>query len=263
MTLGQTLGDARRAAGLALDEVSQRTRVRVAILRAMEDDDFSTCGGEFYARANLREFARVIAVPAAPLLAQYDRDHGGGEPSSSPVFEPDAVPRPDGRGINWSAAMALALVVVAALGIGNLVLRGKESPGTATTTVNEALGATASATPSSPSPSASASTGRAPATSSPASSLVAQAPRDSVTVVLAAVSGKSWVSATSAAGRQLFQGVLSPGESQTLVDKTKIRLRIGNAGGVELTVNGHRLGSPGGVGQVTTVEFTPQDPAAG
>jgi len=38
---------------------------------------------------------------------------------------------------------------------------------------------------------------------------------------------------------------------------------IGNAGGVELTVNGSVIGAPGRRGQVARVQFTPEDPAAG
>lgn len=271
MTLGATLAQVRQDAGLTIEEVSARTRVRATLWRAMENDDFSVCGGDFYARANIREFARVVGVPAADLLAIYEAEHGDEAPPTAPLFEPDKVPHPDGRRFNWSAAMAGALVLVVALGIGNVVLRDKGGDTTtATTTVESGLGAIGPSpapggpsSPSSPQPSPAA-TQVAPSTPPPPdSSLVAQAARDSVTVVLAAVNGKSWVSATNAAGKQLFQGVLAPGESRTFVDKTKVRLRLGNAGGVELTVNGQKLGSPGANGQVTSVEFTPQDPAAG
>ena len=42
-----------------------------------------------------------------------------------------------------------------------------------------------------------------------------------------------------------------------------MRLVIGNAGAVSLTVNGTAIGSPGRDGEVARVQFTPQDPAAG
>lgn len=263
MTLGQTLAGARTSAGLSLEDVSRHTRVRVPILQAMEGDDFASCGGDFYARANIREFARVVGASAAELLDQYENEQSVGLVPVGAVFEPDAVLRTDRRRVNWSAAMATALVIVVALGLGNVVFRRNDSSGSATTTVNEALGGSRSPSPTTSRSGASSPKARAATPASPSPTLLAQAPRTSVTVVLAAVAGKSWVSATNGAGRQLFQGVLSPGQSETFVDKSKVRLRLGNAGGVELTVNGHNLGAPGGQGQVTTVEFTPQDPAAG
>ena len=61
-------------------------------------------------------------------------------------------------------------------------------------------------------------------------------------------------------------GALAAGATQVFTeagDTAKVKLVLGNAGAVELTVNGHKLGAPGSVGQVTTVSFTPGDPAAG
>jgi hypothetical protein len=58
----------------------------------------------------------------------------------------------------------------------------------------------------------------------------------------------------------LYEGILEEGERKTFTDKNKVRLVIGNAGGVTLTVNGRDLGAPGGDGQVVRVEFGPGDP---
>jgi hypothetical protein len=92
-------------------------------------------------------------------------------------------------------------------------------------------------------------------------SAVAQAPRSKVTVVLRA-KDTSWVQATTASGEELFQGLLE-NETRTFTDRQRIKLVIGNAGAVTLTVNGTPIGSPGRSGQVARVQFTPEDPAAG
>ncbi len=48
MSIGETLADARRRAGLTITQVSRETRIRESIIRDIEQGDFSTCGGDFY-----------------------------------------------------------------------------------------------------------------------------------------------------------------------------------------------------------------------
>ena len=57
MSIGETLADARRQAGLTITQVSRETRIRESIIRDIEQDDFSACGGDFYARGHIRSIA--------------------------------------------------------------------------------------------------------------------------------------------------------------------------------------------------------------
>jgi hypothetical protein len=75
--------------------------------------------------------------------------------------------------------------------------------------------------------------------------------------------GRSWLQATTAGGKELFQGVMQAGQVKTFTDKQRVKLVVGNAGAVTLTVNGTEVGAPGRAGQVARVQFGPQDPAAG
>src|SRR5258708_1436424 len=72
MSIGGTLAKARRDAGLTVAEVSQRTRIRETIVRGIEQDDYSACGGDFYARGHVRSIARVVGADAAALVGEYD-----------------------------------------------------------------------------------------------------------------------------------------------------------------------------------------------
>ncbi|MBT2890600.1 RodZ family helix-turn-helix domain-containing protein, partial [Streptomyces sp. McG2] len=60
--IGRTLARARTEAGLGVDEVSAATRVRVPIIQAIEQDDFSRCGGDVYARGHIRTLARAVGI---------------------------------------------------------------------------------------------------------------------------------------------------------------------------------------------------------
>ena len=75
MPIGQALAQARRRAGLTVTQVSQRTRIRETIIRGIERDDYSACGGDFYARGHIRAIAKAAGIDPAPLIAEFDRTH--------------------------------------------------------------------------------------------------------------------------------------------------------------------------------------------
>jgi hypothetical protein len=85
--IGGALAEARSEAGLSVDQVSDRTRIRATIIRAIERDDYAMCGGDFYARGHIRAIARVVGTDPAPLIQQYDIVH------SPPPAEPTPPPR--------------------------------------------------------------------------------------------------------------------------------------------------------------------------
>ena len=47
MSIGESLAEARRQAGLTIGQVSHQTRIRQSIIRDIEQDDFTACGGDF------------------------------------------------------------------------------------------------------------------------------------------------------------------------------------------------------------------------
>ena len=68
MSIGDSLAEARRQAGLTIAEVSQQTRIRESIIRGIEQGDFSACGGDFYARGHIRSIASVVGIDPVPLI---------------------------------------------------------------------------------------------------------------------------------------------------------------------------------------------------
>lgn len=253
MSIGTTLATARETAGLSLEDVAAATRIRRTLVQNIEDDDFSGCGGDFYARGHLRNIAVAVGLDPAPLLAEFDASHIEAAPArATEVFEAETSVWKEGRGRpNWSAAMAAALVLVLAYGIVQAFSSGGSDP----KGLDVAGGSTSTSAP------ATTATSPSP-TPSGGGSAVAQAPRGKVTVVVSA-RDRSWVQVTTNTGQELFQGLLENGQQKTFTDKTRLRLVIGNAGGVDLAVNGTDIGAPGRRGQVARVQFTPEDPAAG
>ena len=75
MPIGDTLAEARQRAGLTVVQVSEQTCIKEAVIAGIEGDDYSACGGDFYARANIRSIAKIVGADSAPLIAEYDALH--------------------------------------------------------------------------------------------------------------------------------------------------------------------------------------------
>jgi cytoskeletal protein RodZ len=262
-TIGQSLAEARRDAGMTVEAVSTATRVRVPIVQAIEKDDFTRCGGDVYARGHIRAFARAVHLDPAPLVARFDAEHGG-RPAPTPVaplYEGERI-RPDVRRPNWTAAMIAAIVAVIGF-VGFTLLSGGNS-GAGSGSGGQPVAGHASQGKTGTRPSATGAPSPTPtASAQPSNSPIAAVPADEVVVKLTAGKGKSWISATGGDGTLLFQGLLQNGQSKTFTDGKKISLIIGNAGAIDMFVNGKDLGPAGSNGQLVRTQFTPGDPQQG
>ncbi len=59
---------------MSLDALAEATKFRASILAAMEEDDFSHCGGVVYARGQLRSIAPMLGIDPDELVEAFD-DH--------------------------------------------------------------------------------------------------------------------------------------------------------------------------------------------
>jgi cytoskeletal protein RodZ len=77
VTVGETLTEARTQAGLSVDELSERTRIRGTVIRSIEQDDFEACGGDLYVRGYVRAIAGAVGIDAQPLIREYYQGKAG------------------------------------------------------------------------------------------------------------------------------------------------------------------------------------------
>jgi hypothetical protein len=236
VSIGETLAGARRQAVLTITEVSQRTRIRESIIRAIERDDFSACGGDFYARGHIRSIARVVGIDPVPLISAYDAEHGPlGAMRAADVFEP-STPIKIRERRSPSLGMIAAVVLLAIIGFSTYRLVSSHgSPGHAAAAMSRPA-ASARPTPR-PSPSPS----RRPA---------------DVVIRVAAVED-CWVLLTNSRnGSQIYMGVVPAGSSMTWTEKQAVQMVLGNPPGIVLTVNGKKQSTD--VNNVLHLTFSPQ-----
>ncbi|MFH8788725.1 MULTISPECIES: helix-turn-helix domain-containing protein [Streptomyces] len=257
-SIGRVLQQARISAGLTVDEVSSTTRVRIPILHAIEQDDFSRCGGDVYARGHIRTLAVTVGLDPAELIARYDAERGGrpAPTPAAPLFDAERI-RPEPRRPNWTAAMVAAIVAV--VGFVGFTLFNGGSQSTGGSVAAESPSAKPPASPSKKPPSGKPADPKR----EPGGGAIAGVPANKVTVKLAAENGQTWMSAKDHNGRLLEEGVLKQGEAKTFTDPTRIDLVLGNAGAVRLFVNGKEVKNVGDNGQVQRLSYTKGDPVAG
>ncbi len=157
---------------------------------------------------------------------------------TTPEFRPlPAVRNPESA---WPGRLLVGLVVVALLVLGYGVVR----------LAGPAVQAPAQAPGGLPAPT------MAPAPTPPPQPTPTPVV-DQVQVQLRVVE-RAWVAVT-VDNQQVFQGILEVGDTRTWTGRQRVAIRCGNAGGVEVYLNGRRLGLLGRPGQVVDVEWTLQD----
>jgi cytoskeletal protein RodZ len=249
---GPALRQARERAGLSLADIARLTRIREAYLAALECEDLAALPPPIYARGYLRAYARLVGLDPDPLVAAFNRAvPPAPRPHAGPgeiLIEPGAAPSPALRYLRYAAwgalALGLFLTYVLIVQVIEFARPLPPSPQAAATAVPSPGGR--SVVEGSPPP--------APAvTPSPTPAAL---PGVTLTV---SVYEASWLRVT-ADGERVFQGILEAGAARTWRAEREVTVRIGNAGGVDLTVNGKPLGPLGARGEVVTRTFRATPP---
>ena len=246
--VGAILREARERHGLSVEQVSEATRIRATLIRQIEADDYSSCGGAVYARGHVRSIARVVELDAAPLIEEFDRVHELVKPPSltpAPEYDPLLhAGRPGRRGFAWAPAMIGSLVVVCLLALVAVLL--PDSSGSDDSDSNVTAVQTEST--DEPAPQASSAAPPPPPATTPPTNL---------TVLVEARDAESWLDVRVAGTDEvLVQRLLMRGEQETVVEDQDLRVRMGSAGAVDLSCNGRDLGAQGNLGEVVTLRLT-------
>ena len=242
-SIGEEIRTARKGADLTIAEVADRAKLRVAVLEAIENDDFSLCGGDTYARGHLKVIAGILRIDSKSLLELFDEKYGKFETALLDLSEKGKrnLEKPSkSTKASWKTLSTIAVAVIALV---TVVQISGSSP------KNEVVSATSeSETP--------------PSAEQPIPATASAEPE--AKVVITGVKSYSWISVSNAAGNSIFTGEVRKGESKEFTDPQLLRFVIGNAGAVTLTVNGEDRGIPGKIGEVVRLQVAADDaPVAG
>jgi len=282
-SVGDTLRRERLRKDLGLEQISRETKISARLLEAIENDQFELLPGGVFAKSFVRQYARFLGLDEEELAGEVAKamNPAGELPSFTgalpePAFKVPPVTEWEGASrSNSSALPALALVVAVMLVCSAVYAWWQRSrrPGPVKAPVAAAQKAAAPVpapkppepTPAPVTPAVADNPETAPKTevsTSPAApeSATAPAPVESENAaatlhVSLTADDDAWVQVW-ADGKSVISGLLKPNVVKTVSAAESIRVRTGNAGSLQLTVNGTPAGPLGPKGQIRVVEVT-------
>jgi cytoskeletal protein RodZ len=240
MSLGALITKSRTDARLSIEDLAKATNIPITLLRDMENDNFKKCGGETYARGHLRNIAAKLGVDERIFLDLFETEvTAPAKPIREMLNENNVtMPYQEPKRISWKVlAAGSAAVLILFAGVQfffSNVDNGNEPEifiATSATPSQEAVESVAPSTAASPE-----ITG-------------------GVNVELVASRGTTWLLATNENGEVLFSGQVRQGFSKSFSEATQVNLRVGNAGGVDISVNGKDVGSVGANREVVNLTY--------
>ncbi len=244
MDVGDRLKRARVEQGLYVPELTYRTHIRASLIEDIERNDFSNCGGDVYARGHVRALATALGLDPLPLLQDMGIDEHAALGEISEPTDRDSLSIWELDKRSWSPSGGRArwlLSVLAIVMVGVLIwqARARETA----VVLDNAVDVTSPSASASATPSAAAS-----GNASPTETATATTPAGALALQVHC-SATSWVRVRNTTGT-LFEGNMYRGETKVFSSQTDVTLRIGNAAGVSLVVDGVPYANLGASGQV-------------
>jgi len=231
MSLGEFLRGARESAGLSIDELSEITSIRPGLIKEIENNNFVNCGGDTYARGHLRNIAPKISVDAQTLIDLYNQEHSSESRTIHDLLVENNVTKlpTERKTLSWKPLAIASIVILAAIAGGQIIISNSET--TVVPLASKSPTPTPSVTPSAeptvdPTPSATA-------TNTPDAT-------GDMKLTIAATRGNSNIDVV-VDGKHLYKGPIFQGDSKTFSAPKSISVYLGNAGDLDLTLNGKAL----------------------
>jgi cytoskeleton protein RodZ len=259
-SLGAHLRSLREAKGSSLEDMARSTRVGIRHLEALEEERLADLPSPVFVRGFLRAYCGFLRESPETALARYQRLLG----ERAATVEVRASPGRRSTRLNNTMVVGLVLLVVLGLGLVTVNLIVKKSGGTFVAAAKSeppvADPPIAAAVP--PRAAGSPVAGLTPATSAPQASAISEKPVPSAQRLVVKAVEETWIRVQTDEGK-VAEELLPPGASREWAAERRFLLTIGNAGGVELTLNGKPLPPLGAKGAVIHRLELPPPPASG
>ena len=250
--IGGRLRHTREQRGLSLRDVARRTKLSLAVLQALERNDFESLPAGIYRKAYLRTLAREVGLDPDLMAADFGKPF---EPAIKPATAAErqtVVEEKWARQLEPPRRSIGTLAALAALAAAWFAIRPSQVK--PIDPAQEAAGGLIAAR----APlehSRSIPIGSTRVTAEPlATPQQAEVP---LRIEMAAT-GWCWVAA-EADGERVMYRLMEPGERIVLEGQRMISLRLGDAGSMTLSINDGEGRSIGRDGEVVELELTPDD----
>jgi len=231
-SLGKTLQRVRESKKLSIEEVSERTRIPIKNINSIEENRLHEFSSVFYARSFVKTYSQFLGALEEKTVKDF---LASGPKKDTPdlilkrkrLSENSFLKHKRFIGMGLVAIFALWILLFSFIKIARFIRNVPKKHKVQVTQKKEAKEA------------------------------VVAAPSHSAKGVELEITARynTWIKVTSD-GELLFKGILKKKESDIWRAKKKISLELGNAGGVNLTLNGKNLGYPGKKGEKKEIIVT-------
>lgn len=272
-SLGGHLRALREAKGSSLEDMARSTRVGIRHLEALEEERLSDLPAPVFVRGFIRAYCSFLREAPDEALGHYEALAG----ERAAAQAANAPPRPRTTWAPGSVLMGLALLVILGIALVVINLSVKRTGGTSVAApkmdVSASMSGPVPAPQAVPVPAPAEAPRPAPAPSPTATPLaVRPAPAAPPAPARSAPSGPhrlmikavdtTWIRVQPDEGRATEE-LLPAGASREWSAERRFLVTIGNAGGVEVALNGKTLPPLGPKGTVIQRLELPQAPASG
>lgn len=242
-----------------MTEIAEDLCITQRYLRAMEEDDLKSLPGTFFYKSFVKQYAAILNLDDAELQTGIDQLTAcaepvplpGADPKYHPLREVDPIVADSNRRYfsDRRVGYSVAALVFVLLGCsGFYTWWNKASHGVTAATVRQG------GVPVIPVASINKPAG------APTVDVTTETGPDGINHVVLNLSATetTWLSITSE-GKNIFSGILQPSQTKTLQASDVAKMKVGNAGGLDVRLNGKPIGPIGPRGQVREVLFTPEN----
>ncbi len=236
-----------------MPEIAEDLCITQRYLKAIEEDDIKSLPGTFFYKSFVKQYASLLGLDETKLLAGVEELTAseeplplpGANPKYSPLREVDPIVADSNRRYfsDRRVGFSVAALSVVLLGCSGFYTWWNKTSQAAHVQGNTAMAIPVAST-NKPVPTVDVQTETGP---------------DGVNHVVLNLSATetTWLSITSE-GKNIFTGVLGPSQTKTVRASDVAKMKVGNAGGIDVRWNGKSIGPIGARGQIRVVQFTPE-----
>jgi cytoskeletal protein RodZ len=258
-SIAEILKKARKAKGLSLEQVSKTTNIHKKYLKALEEGDYSLFPGETYAKGFLRNYSSFLDLNGEELVKRYSLQKS--PPAPSPPAPKKKTKKKNLKLLYYVIFSLMVILLVfliwriiwpsysqyLSLGLGKPEI--SEIP---EIEVPPGLPLLLKEEETFPEPKVEKR-----ALVEKEISLEPEAEKREL-ILRGVARDETWVEIT-VDGKKIEEGILEIGEEKIWKAKEKIKIKIGNAGGMELFLNERAIGVLGKEREVVTKVFALED----
>ena len=246
LSIGERLKSAREGKGIPLEQACKATKVQHKILEAIEGDCIDDILDPVYAKIFIKKYAGYLGLDGSALVDEYaaflDPERDPEPPRAAPL--PAQARRPDGKMPLASFRQLLIPITVCLIGVIGLAFLIHLAIDFTSSIVQDRKDGSARVAPE--------GTQASSTKKKPASKLLV--PRSQPLKLTIRTKADVWMQIKSD-GAVIFQNVLPKGSQESWTAKDGLELWTGNAGAVELHLNGKPIG-PLGTGVKKGIKVT-------